>query len=573
MPLGFKRFGRKGTRSQTVTVPESSGSIPQAIEPTPQTVPSYKDQDRQKGEQDVDDQIQSAEGGREDKDKGPAETAQVKETKQSDRLNVREQTTAKATASGPFSRLWSKYTDHKLTTVSYGTKARFVPNGIPLMRLAYDALDLVSSTNWIAKNEVKFNPYACATALAYLYYIQILRAKEAAHDLRGLEASALSRLRKTIKEEAIIIPEPFLPYFYSLVSTQLEDAKYEWVIPTFGSLTGLTSYGHLGTDATARDLGNLRPNIPFMLAQLATFGSTRQTDLAAHMNEDRIYTPVNFDRTANATTRLYGEDLRMDRANWTNSDNAIVLLQLGANYPFSFQNGNYDEARKDMRRSSFFGEELSNPTASQVTTGIDVCLVPNRDIPGTGIQFLETKDIRNIDSFLFLEKEKNADWVHYLFDQLAVFAKHFTGNKTLSDIPTTGGLESSILCQLRKHQATAGSYLYADHKLGFAGTRDVTWYSHDRFKRLTAYFRTTRGDIERNEQLQAFAFGINSLPPIAGITELNIRSGEYFTHMGHGADVDLMEYGNAANTAPGMINMYQGWQTDYVRPVFKSKPE
>jgi hypothetical protein len=575
---------RTGTKSAFVKKDEAKQTLP-PVAPA-ETVTRNDGTTEQAMKQDAqqqDDIIENHVDGNPDATEGPAPTVTTQPKPTKDKVSVRIPTAAKPSLNmSPFNRIWNLYTDITFKHVQSDTsRARFIPSALPLLEMLEGGLELVGRSNWITKNEGRFNPYAVVVGYCYIYYIQILRAKEAALDLQGQEASALSRFKKFVPLETIPIPDYLVPFFETIVSTQLEDVKYEWIVPTFGSLSDLTTFTQFGHD-DQQAIGAIRPPIPLMLSIIAQMGVTRQVDFAQLMTSERIWTPIELDRTPNATTRLFGTDIRFDRATQT-VDAAEILLQCGLSTEPIFANDNVWESISHIKRTDFYGDKLTTQTANAKTTGIDVIVTPNnmqtppaphtipRSRGGAAAtnQFLESKNVQNIDAFLFLEKSKNPRWFTYLQEQMVIFTRHFTSQTTLAKISTTGGLASSVLTELRTPQIHGTRYVYPDRHLSIAGSADIDWYTKT-MRSLTAYHRAVRADIDRAEQLQALAFATNAIPPVHGIDTGLFREGSYFSDMT--AESNLLEVGFAGTTLPGAYSLYQGWTTDVIRPTFTTKP-
>jgi len=239
----------------------------------------------------------------------------------------------------------------------------------------------------------------------------------------------------------------------------------------------------------------------------------------------------------------------------------------GMSIPFQFFNDNAAAAHKHLRRTNFVG-----------TIGIDVAATAGMRAPNNGPNLNETRSFASLENFLFIQKSKSGHWADYLFKQLSIAAKHSTGNKNLSEIATTGGMESTIYCSLRTfgihNHNGANHYTYADPSLNIADSSHVRWFRNDLFRDLTGRFETSRADVDRNEELQAFVFGINATLPIHNATR-NV-SGSFFdqaTNANGVADAMLYsEHGERETTVRGPVHMYSGWEQNVIRPGFLNKP-
>nr|WCQ76438.1 capsid [Hebeloma mesophaeum partitivirus 2] len=573
MSFLLSKFKRKGTRAD-FSQPKSSlppaRDEPTVIESSTTTAEEIKK--KEAVDKDVDKHV-DRDPKADETDVIPAPSSRKGKVKDNI-VSARGATSSTVAPSAMFAAFWSGLQNYRLQPLTFSTVAWFVPNAMPLIALLEIAVPLVARSNWIMKNETTFMPYAVQVALCYIYYICILRAREAAGQLTGRESSALTRFRKMVKEEKVIIPGPFVPYFYNIVATQLEDRKYNWVVPSYGDLSHFTNF----TEASHADvaaLNYMRPMIPGMLAQLATIGTMDAATLTGRIDEDRIFTSIDLDRAAN--THVFGANRDFHTAGNLSSIHHF-MLSAGMTTPIQFWNENWTDAARHLRNSEFYGIPAPTATDAAMTTGIDIVSIQGRTLPNGVANAKMTKDCTNIDSFLFLEKDKNANWSAYIFEQLAVFAKHFDGNKNLSEMPTVGGMETSVLCQMRTPTAhgTPALYLYPNNDLNVATRANVKWYDN-RFKQLTGYFRSTRADVTQEEQYQALAFAPNALPPIQGLDaedpRKKFRSGNYFDHMNGATDrMDLMQIGESSNAIPGQVNLYQGWDIDVVRPAFRPRP-
>jgi hypothetical protein len=584
-PSTFKRSGTKSTFGAPPPRPARSNPV--------RNLPSYADQDREKKEKDEDkekkdndkkdDEIDSKEGKEDEK-----KTKDVQATKPTGKVSVKGNVASSRVrvedspkVGNAYSRLWSEVSQYTLHPIKFGSNAHFIPNGIPLQRLLEIAIPLVARTNWITKNEVTFNPYAVATGYLYLYYIQILRAKKAASDLVGQESSALTRFEKYHHFEEIPIPEFLVPYYESIVATQMEDMKYSWIIPTWGfedaNNAQWPAYAGYNDMTTVTYADFIRPNIPFMLSNLATFGAEEMsTDIFRHMDQDRVFSPINLDDGAVPPVRraaarfMNGNHNLGNAAGHTMTD---VLNTCGASMPFQFWDDNYMDARRHMSDSNFY-----------VRGGINVALSTTTDLaagaaytnPITGNAMVQTTALTSIDKYLFVAKENNPIWFEYILDQMVVFARHFPNNqKSLADIATTGGLESTIVTQLKFHEPIAAGpppvHLYADYHC--QKNNNTLKFYPKLLRDLTASFVTTRNDLERGEVLQGISIGINANPPVVQANNVEkIRDGKFFAQRLDDNNVIQQYLGSMSNNFKGEIPMYVNW-TNYVRDGFVTKPE
>jgi len=309
----------------------------------------------------------------------------------------------------------------------------------------------------------------------------------------------------------------------------------------------------------------MRPMIPLLLANLATFACETHTNLQLRKDRENVFKFVNLHPAAGPANaiRLFNQNFDMTAATAVAAGDPINVIRMGGlSVPFQFNNDNSDYAYDYLRRTNFLGSR-----------GINVA-IKNGMSTQAGLAMDQTRNCSSIDSFLFLDKDKNGHWADYLFDQLAIAAKHFDGNANLSQLPVTGGMESTIICNLRTPTAQANNYVYADERLGSTTTDHYDLGQAGFFKELSASFWTPRADIEREEELQAFAIGINATAPIHGSNLLT--SGHFFANAGTGATAAeatvISRTGHPELTVRGQVEMYQGWESLFVRKCFRNKP-
>jgi len=586
--MPFNPFKRSGTKSKFGMKKDETRSLP-SVQPEPETR-STTDVDSKKKEEDKKDEVIDSLAGKENE----SEVKDVVASKPSKGKEVSNNIAKNRTRDGipntigrSYQRLWKEVTDYTFHPTKFGTNATFIPNAMQLQKLLEIAIPLVGRTNWILKQEPTFNPYAVAIGYFYMYYVQILRAKEAASDLVGQEASALSRFKKYNPMESIPIPDFLIPFYESIISTQLDDTKYSWIVPTWGYAKSTTTRGvtvykdwpyydaiNEMNDTKAADY--LRPNIPYMIGNLALFGAREQrTGLYNHMTSDRVFEPISM-TTATGTRhthiRFVNEDVNLTSTN----HHTAMLSHCGSTFPFQFWNDNYAEARTELSNSKFYVRNgIDYATTVINNTAAAGTAATHFHNPVTGRELHETPAVglNKIDQYLFVSKEHNPIWFEYIRDQMTIFAKHFpVGLKTFADVATTGGLESSVVCQLKFDSplTTAGTdYVYPDRYC----SRDDSNIEHNEqlFQDLTGSFATSRNDLEHNERLQALSIAINANPAVAIGTE-KVREGKFFDQSLTTDTVVQQSIGELGEDIKGLVPMYLNLR-DYVKDDLKLKPE
>jgi len=156
---------------------------------------------------------------------------------------------------------------------------------------------------------------------------------------------------------------------------------------------------------------------------------------------------------------------------------------------------------------------------------------------------------------------------------MVIFSKHWSTSFNLSEVPKTGGLESSVIMSLRTEteHGTAPNqrHMYGNVHLNYANSGTVKWYNNA-FKNMTAHARSSRSGILRKEELQAMTFAVSSTLPIHGL-EFNLtHQGTYFSHSNSDAGKTMI-FGDGDNGS-GPIELFEGWKTDVFKACFKHEP-
>jgi len=472
-------------------------------------------------------------------------------------------TVTQAAPEGVYSLFWANKLTYNLRAKSYSRTASFIPNAMALQELLYQAAPIVGRSKYILKHEATYNEYAVATGYMILYYIQILRAKQAASNLDGIESNLLTRLFKMHPEESIPIAEPLFPYFNTIVSTELEDRRYNWISPDYqmgGANVGAASM-HAFTASHGRHF--IQPQVPQMLGILATFGSHDETELQARINSAGVYTPHDLAAQTPLFKRAAGARLDFTDAAGAADANHLTLAACGISYPFRFFNQNANEARLRMAETDFYGPKGVDFGATVAGAG---------DIP-SGLTANPT--FETIDYFLNMQKTKNLKWFGYIKEQMAIYSKCFKTQYNLSQVGTTGGLESSVILHLRTSDAvttTQTAHLYPTVLLNYTHPNQLRWYPR-KFTNMTAHAQSSRAGVDRNEELQAITFGTNSTPPIviAANHIAQYREGKYFEHAQEGAGL-VQVIGTPTSTDEGPLDMFDSWASDVIAKCFNPSP-
>lgn len=484
----------KGTRSVfRKPRPTGTSTIPPPIEPPVQTreQPNKPEEHDRKAKEDqpIDDTLIPPEK--------PVREKLVKadnKAKEGQSSTEPHTTSDNQTAEGIYHIAWRPEANYRMIAEHFPETNFYVPNAMAMFSLLEAAETRINASKHIQQHEPNYNPYAVKLYYAYMYYIQILRARFDSGHIEGFENSLLKRFSTKYDMKGNPCAEIVYGFFNTIISTELSEAKYDWIVPriahTFATNTALAD-----TPITNGAVF-LQPLIPHMIGVLNSFIHQTTTTLDAHMEDSDTYIPVMPDTNANDAANIFDTALVN---NTTAGNNMKVLLRgSGLSTPFRFGNQNYPTAARHARRTDF-GRDINIVTTNTDTDGRN----------GLTNQFTYS----SLDDFLLMPKSSNLRFFSYLRDNAIIHARFFDTVYFFSDVQTTGGLESTVIAQLKLGRSHATrSYTTTSVNTG----NSISWYNNP-FNDLQAGFATNRAGLRRNEELQAFAYATNSLLPITGV--------------------------------------------------------
>jgi len=475
--------------------------------------------------------------------------------------------TSMSAAGDEFERYWTLEHSYDIQEETYSETNEWTPNALALFEILDQTGSFVYNSRIVNKHHPEYLDYAVACYYSMLFYIQILRAREAATQLTGMENSFLKRFRKAFNEEELPIAGPLFPYFNSIVSTLLPDSKYNWIVPRIAPemfRTNMSDY----TDEHGSVF--MQPMFPHMIATLR-YAISKQMDKKYFDMEDEDYAnfidyekfvPTKF--TDAESRSIYGIEFQTGDGNAPRNHNKYsIFASSGLSYPFYATPEQLDGANRRWRNTNFFKGMKASVRAGHTSEALKV---------GADVR------INDIDNFLLSPKSESLDWFRELINQAAIHARFFDQVKNLSDVPTDGGNETLVIATL-KAAKTDNRFdgatppvrkTFADTHLRFSATH-FNWYPTT-FKNLYAEFHTTRNGIMRNEVFQAITFAVNANLPITdGTSRVGTSkgsaqvSGKYFDNTEWTATM----YDDADVGKP----MFRGWTTMHQSRSVKIKPE
>nr|QLC36765.1 capsid protein [Sarcosphaera coronaria partitivirus] len=516
-------FGRKTTTA--LPTPGPAAPITQA----PASAPDYKFVDQQKTAIDteaaksskVDETIERTEGRNATTDAAPVLTAQTNKGKGTERHTEPHTGQEAKIEDDSYRKFWHREIGYSLDPVYNSDYNEWTPNAEALFAAMRQSHHLVDQNRTITKNHPEYCDYSVACYYSIIFYMQILRARKAAGKLTGNDSSLLRRFDRSYPEESLPIAEPFYPILSSIVSTQMEDSKYDWTVPRIATENFRQTMAHFTNENGSC---YLQPQVPYMLGILRhAFSNIHNTANHRYTDSDANGNPIYFDDEGRyipiriGTTQISPFGLNMTRgtAPAANFHGMSVFSACGTSYPFYMGVDEIGFAYPRWQRSTFMTLNFHGSTANNgitITTG--------------------TQPINDLEHFLMMPKTSDLAWFEELVNQAAVHARFWKKEFNMSDLPTTGGNETLILSRFKRTDPNNAQVAanYNSVRLDVDET-NFNWYP-THFERMTAAFACTRADIQRSEELQALSFATNATLPIATTNAGNVLVGE--TH-GDGA--------------------------------------
>lgn len=525
----FFKFGK----STGAEVPAAQGDTKVTVDTS--TTPSYKFVSEQRGE--VDDRKE--ERGKEDEERheragksaddpeGPTPHLNAKTNKVKDNEPSTQANTGKAPQdSSTYDRYWKLEDDYDLEDVVYSDVNYWIPNAIAMFAILTQSYKFARDNRFMIKHHPEYLDYSVACYYSILFYIQILRAQEAAGKLRGPEVSFLKRFRLRFKFEELPVSSILEPFFATIVSTLIPDSQYGWIVPRVADEIFQAT---LGTAFDPKEGAYLiQPMVPFMLGILRLAISTNNVVTANagdYFDDEDNYIPIPIDNAA--ATPVYFNNIQVGQGHARNT----ILSSCGVRYPFYTSSQALALAAPKWRRTAFRDFNFS----ARVPTGAE--LNRNKTSKGQQITDGQNRPLRNLEEFLCMAKTDDVDWFEELINQAALHARFFKGVTNLSKIPTTSRFEPTIISRMYDVENNA-AVADRDANLGLdqnAAAANLQWYP-PLFREFRAGFNTSRAGVSKEEVLQAFAFATNAEFSIVtggnrlGGNSAGFRTGEFWAN-------------------------------------------
>jgi hypothetical protein len=352
-------------------------------------------------------------------------------------------------AGGAFVSAWT-ITDHVvIPPVIQPKKSWFYPNyaaGSLIVNAMDRCIDGNQELDWICPSY-----FSLAVKLYYsiIFYIQILKAKEAAGKLERSEGTWFRSFKRVFPLESLPIAGPMVPYFSNIISVKPNDDKYDFIYPTYLVNQGLTV--NKGKPSVSPEYYIL-PNVTFLAEHLAKFTSLTKAELENQTNNLDDY----FDDTGAFVPHRTRVDFEFAGIEYH--------AQPSADMSASFSGIAMDKAPPETKKRCI---EVHQYWKRSKITGMS--RVPKSyDHPTIG------DALRMSDDF---------EWFEECIHMATIQCKFMSESTNMSQIPATGGSEVLVSAEMTaSHMDDKGN-----------SKSPISWYP-EFWKDVKAKFTTTRAD-------------------------------------------------------------------------------
>lgn len=351
----------------------------------------------------------------------------------------------KHAAGGAFLKAWTIVDHVVVSPVIQPKKSWFYPNYI-VGGIIVDAMDRCIDGNqeltWICPN---YFSLPVRLYYAVMFYIQILKAKEAAGKLSKSESTWFRSFKRVYPLESLPIAGPMVPFLSNITSVKPNDDKYDFIYPDYITSQGLkVEKGK----PTVNPIYLIQPNVTILAEFLALFNTLTNAQLRNVVNGVYDY----FDDTASFVPHTIGTDFTFAGIDFTphlTADTSMLLANIGMDNALPESRTKCFEIHHYWRRSRISGMTRVGNTYEHSTIG---------------------DALRMGDDFEWFE-----DCIH----MATVQCKFMSDSTNMSQIPATGGSEVLVSASI---EGSENEY-----------KGPTAWYPEN-WHNLKAQFYTTRAD-------------------------------------------------------------------------------
>lgn len=357
---------------------------------------------------------------------------------------------ARRTAGGAFLKAWTTVDHVVISPVIQPKKSWFYPNYI-VGNLIVDAMDRCIDGNqeltWMCPN---YFSLAVRLYYAVMFYVQILKAKEAAGKLSKSESTWIRSFKRVYPLESLPIAGPMVPYLSNIVAVKPNDDKYDFIYPDYLTNQGLqVEKGIPKIDS----IFMIQPNVTVLTEFLAMFTELTTTQLKDVQAGGANY----FDATGSFVPHTIGSDFIFAGISFhaqLNGETSSCLSNVAMDNALPESKTRCSEIQHYWKRSRISGLPRVGNTYNHQTIG------------------------------QALRMEEDFEWFEDCIHMATVQCKFMSDSTNMSQIPSTGGSEVLISAEIERS------------KKEFNGA--TNWYP-ELWHNLKAKFYTTRADTEPDQ--------------------------------------------------------------------------
>jgi len=325
--------------------------------------PSYRKQDQETGEQDKSDHesevAEELSASDHDEDK-PIVITKKRETKRSTTKQVKETKTTELKVPVSFLLLRFAQTQghEEVTFTDHNT---FVPSPFMLFEVLHSMHQSCANNTYLFRTFNLYNPILSRLYYGVMFMISILRASRAANNLSSSMRRQLSAFEDSYPMESLPIAGPLVQYFDSIAAYKPAGERYNYVHPTFPTMTSLTAKNEYNTN----DLRTIKlPAIRQLLASVKILQSTKRSDTEpkGYVDDADIWYPGHIQAATSPMTSFAGVTIHSTAV--TDAQH-IFLNQAGMNHPLESEFENLLTFAKKIKSSKFpaidAADDISNP--------------------------------------------------------------------------------------------------------------------------------------------------------------------------------------------------------------------
>lgn len=318
-----------------------------------------------------------------------------------------------------FSKCWTTVDDFDIPPVTFYDKSSYTPFGFNLFQVLFAMEDVLNGNDELRWISPMYFSLPVRVYYAIIFYVQILRAKDASGTLSKPDSSFLRAFLRRFKDTSCVIAGPLVPIFTNITSCLPDDKQFDTVYPSLPT-RGTYHVSHEGTGDAKRKVLNVDPlhhvlpSVPLVGSLLRLFCTSQNID---HLiNEFGEFVPVPNDGGDFAGIRFPAKSANDQ---W-NNEYAQVLFNPAMMRPLPESDFRLREIHPHWRRSGvrFFPDiSTTNPFTPEGPSG----------------------HTQLVDNF---------NWFEMCIDMAAIQAKFFTDSTNLSHIPIVGGRSTLVVADI-----------------------------------------------------------------------------------------------------------------------------